>query len=366
VSDELRRPRRRRPRPAPGGGAKRRSWVDRLLLVSLAAFLIVAGLVAYAAYNWFVPNGKLVGVPSLIGMPFSQAESLASGAHVGLKVVAHRDDFHAPKGVIIGQLPSAGEKVREGRVIAVILSDGVPMVKTPNLSNMSLRDAQIALGNAHLRLGTVAETLDLHVIEGQVLEQHPDPFSPLPAGSSVDVTVAKGRPPLYAPSFVGMSIEVARTAAREAKVRLGTVTDMPLAAGAKPKGTIVAQDPQAGAVLTPGQTIALRVSGGPPPTPTPEPLASQLAAAPSPSPAASGSPPLPSPGAARAMRISVALPQSAVAQPIRVVLEDATGSRTIFDQTTTGGLTLSFDVTVVGQGTIETYVNDKLVSSTPL
>jgi len=66
------------------------------------------------------------------------------------------------------------------------------------------------------------------------------------------------------------------------------------------------------------------------------------------------------------MRVSVALPKSDAAKPVRVVLQDATGSKTLFEQTTTGGITLTFDLTVVGEGTIETYVDGKLVTSTPL
>lgn len=356
----------RRRRPRQSGPRRSRSWIDYLPLASLIALALAVAVVAIAAYNWLAPAGRPVSVPPFIGMPFDQAQSLSSSAHVGLRVVAHRVDFHAPKDVIIGQLPGAGEKVREGRVIDVILSDGVPMVKTPNLSNLSLRDARVALENAHLAVGKVVESLNLGVVAGVVLEQHPDPFTSLPAGSEVDMTVARGRPQMYAPSFVGMSIDFAKKAAHDARVALGSITEMPIAVGAKPKDTVVAQDPVAGLALTPSQKISLQVSGGAPATPTPSPRPTSMAAAASPSPSAAPSALLPSPGAARAMRISVALPQSDFAQPVRVVLEDATGSKTIFDQTTNGGVTLSFDVTVVGQGTIETYVNNKLVSSTPL
>ena len=283
-------------------------------------------------------------------MPFDEARSLSASAHVGLRVVAHRVDFHAPKDVIIGQLPSAGEKVREGRVIDVILSDGVAMVKAPNLSNLSLRDAKVALGNAHLSLGTVKETTNLGVVAGVVLGQHPDPFTSLPAGSTVDVTVARGRPQMYAPSFVGMSLDFAKKAAGDANVALGSITDMPITPGAKPKGTVVAQDPVAGQQLTPGQKISLQISGGAPATPSPSPL----------EPVLRWLPLLPRRPLQRAPSLTGRLAHDARfrraaavkrrARPVRVVLEDATGSRTIFDQTTNGGITLSFDVTVVGQG----------------
>jgi beta-lactam-binding protein with PASTA domain len=359
-------PRRRRPRPAEGTRQRRRSWVDYLPIIAVVALALSIAVVIIVWFEWLLPSGQQVSVPPFIGMPFDQGQTLAQASHLGLRVVAHREDLHAPKDVIIGQLPASGEKVRSGRIIDVILSDGVSSVKVPNISNLSLRDAQVALGNAHLRLGSVTETANTAVVAGQVLEQHPDPFTAVPAGSAVDVTVAKGRPPEYAPDFVGMTIDFARKAAADGRIALGTITDMPIAPRAQPKGTVVAQDPAAGEQLSPGQAIALRVSGGAPATPAPSALPLPASAAPVPSPSPSASPLLPSPTSARVMRISVALPQSDVAQPVRVVLEDATGSRTIFDQTTTGGVTLSFDVTVVGQGTIETYVNDKLVSSTPL
>jgi serine/threonine-protein kinase len=324
-------------------------------------------VVSVAALSWLAPAGNPVNVPAFIGMPFAQAETLAQSSHVGLRVVAHRTDFHAPKDVIIGQLPTAGEKVRENRVIDVILSDGVPMVTTPNLSNLSLRDARVALDNAKLTLGKVTDQLNTNVIAGQVLEQRPDPFTSLPAGSAVDVTIAKGRPQMYTPSFVGMSLDSVKAAAKEANIVLGAITQMPLAQNAKPKGIVVDQDPPAGQALAPKQKVLLDVSSGPPQTPTPSPspqFSAVVEASPAPSPTPSSA--LPSPGAPRAMRVSVALPKSDVAKPVRVVLEDARGSRTLFEQTTTGGITLSFDLTVVGEGTIETYVDGKLVTTTPL
>ncbi|MDQ6768076.1 MAG: PASTA domain-containing protein [Candidatus Eremiobacteraeota bacterium] len=368
MSDDPQRPRRRRPRPGAPARRSTRTWTAYLPLVALAAFVIAVAFVAIVAWLWFAPAGKPVTVPPFIGMPFQKANALASSTHVGLRVVAHRTDFHAPKDVIIGQLPAAGEKVREGRVIDVILSDGVPTVAVPNLGNLSLRDAKLALENAHLTLGKVAEMENLDVIAGQILEQHPDPFTHVHAGSTVDVTVAKGRPQMYAPNFIGMSVDFVKQAARDAHIVLGLLKELPIHAGAKPKGTVVAQDPTPGALLGPKQKMALQISGGAPATPTPSPSpsagaeASPTATSPSPSPPQI----LPSPGTPRTMRISVVLPKSDVARPVRVVLLDASGSKTIFEQTTTGGITLTFDLTVVGGGTIETYVDGQLVTSTPL
>lgn len=370
MNEGPRRPRRRRPRHEAPARRSARHWTDYLPWVALGAFVVAIAVVDTLLVIWLAPAGRPVTVPQFMGMPFGQAEELASSSHIGLRVVAHRSDFHAPKDVIIGQLPSPGEKVREGRVVDVILSDGVPLVSVPNVSNMSLRDAKLTLSNAHLILGAVSETKNLDVIAGQVLNQRPDPFTQVPAGSAVDVEVASGRPQMYAPNFIGLSVSLAKKAAADAHVTLGTLTSMPIAEGAKPKGTIVGQDPAPGTALAAKQKIALQVSGGGPESPTPLPTPvmteSPAEAVPSASPSPSPSPVLPSPVAERKLRVSVVLPKSDTPKPVRVVLQDAAGSQTIFDQVTTGGIVLTFDLTVKGSGTIETYVDGKLVTSTPL
>jgi serine/threonine-protein kinase len=259
-----------------------------------------------------------------------------------------------------------------GRVVDVVVSDGRPSAKVPNVANMSVRDATVTLENARLDLGHVTTRFDADVAEGTVLDQKPDALTDVPAGMKVDVVIAAGRPVLYAPNFVGMSLNAATTAAQEARVPLLSPVQLAIAPSAPPKGVVVSQDPPAGEQLKPHQAITLQLSGGPAPTmpPTPGADGSMPASGASPSSAMSPSPSqtglLPSPEAPRGLRVSVALPASASPVRIRVVLLDATGTRSLYDQQTKGGFTLSFDITVTGAGTLQTYVGDTLVNSTPL
>lgn len=317
-----------------------------------------------AAVRWLAPAGKSVSVPAFVGMQLDDATQAAGSAGIGLNVLARRPDFHAPKDRILGQLPAPGEQVRQGRNIDVIVSDGVPSVKIPNLSNMSLRDARVALENERLELGRVAEQRNPDVIAGVVLSQQPDPFAIVPAGTKVDVTVATGHPLIYAPNFVGFSLSFAEAAAKEAGIKLDKPVYRPIRPGALPKGTVEEQVPRPGQTILPVQKLALVVSGGAPPTPQSSSTAESAAVAPQPSVTETN--PLPSPNAPRGLRISVALPASGEPKRIRVVLLDARGSHTLYDQKTTGGSTLSFDVIVSGSAALETYVDDALISTTPL
>jgi len=311
------------------------------------------------------PAGASVSVPSFIGMRYASAQGVAVKSHLSLHVVARKPDYHASKDDVVGQLPAAGEHVREGRVIDVVLSDGEPLARVPNVANMSVRDATVALENAHLDVGSVGSQYDAGVPEATVLSQQPEALSQVTAGTKVDLVIAKGQPVAYAPNFVGMPISSASAAAKEANVKLEPAVQLPIAPSAPPKGIIVAQDPPAGQQMRPNETITLQVSGGALPTPIPSPgFPSPGASQPGQALPTVGSP-APSP-TARGLRVSVALPESAAPVRTRVVIVDATGSRTLFDQNTRGGTSISFDITVTGAATLQTYVGDQLVNSTPL
>ena len=359
------RRRRRDPQRPTKGGFSARSLA--LPIAAVAAVAAIAWLIV-TAVKLFEPAGDVVAVPSFSNMSYDDAVGAAKAARVGVRIVARKPDFHAPKDSVVGQLPAAGEHVRVGRVIDLVVSDGQPTTKVPNVADMSVRDATVTLENAKVDVGTVTASEDTDVAAGTVLDQRPEALSEVVAGTRVDLVVAKGRPIVYAPNFVGMSEREASSAAKEAGVDLASPVPLALAPSAPPKGVVAAQDPPAGTELKPREKIELQISGGPiptaPPSPTPLPLPSPEAQGASPS--ANASPLLPSPAAARGLRVSVALPQADAPTRIRVLLLDATGSRTLYDQQTKGGFTLTFDLTVTGAGTLQTYVGDTLVNSTSL
>lgn len=341
-----------------------------LVLPGLGLLAVIALIwIAAQAMRMLSPAGASVSVPSFVGMRYAGAQGIAVKSRLSLHVVARKPDYHAPKDSVVGQLPAAGEHVREGRVIDVVLSDGEPLARVPNVANMSVRDATVALENAHLDVGSVGSQYDAGVPEATVLSQQPEALSQVTAGTKVDLVIAKGQPVAYAPNFVGMPISSASAAAKEANVKLEPAVQLPIAPSAPPKGIIVAQDPPAGQQMRPNETITLQVSGGALPTPIPSPGfpspgASQPGQA-APNVGSQAPSPAPSP-TARGLRVSVALPESPQPVRTRVVIVDATGSRTLFDQNTRGGTTISFDITVTGAATLQTYVGDQLVNSTPL
>jgi len=353
---------------------KKTAEQSRALLASLVILAVVVAIVVAIGYRVLLPSGSPIELPNLSGLPYDVAQRLATNAHVGLRIIAHHPDDRMAKGYVIGQFPAAGEHVREGRVVDVIVSDGPVVAIVPDLSNMSLRDAQVALGNARLELGAVTVEQSDKVSEGRIIRQQPDAGSQLAATGKVDVTVAKGKPVAYVPNFVGLTLPFSELAAKQAGLSLAPPLWLPIAKDAKPKGTVVAQDPLPGQPLLSTDKITLHVSGGTPATPTPFPTVPPTEP-PSAAPASPLQSPTPAPGPsgtptaapiARSLRIAVQLPASKTPKRVRVALVDATGSRDLYDQNTEGGFTLSFDVTVTGSGSVQTYVDGVLTTTTSL
>ena len=370
------RGRRRRRSKNPAAGVllfrRRAHWTAYLPLA--LALLLAAGILWFVVtlLRWFSPAGPAVSVPRFVGMSLAQASVTARDGGVRLHVVAHRNDYRIPKDQIIGQLPAAGEAVREGRAIDVIVSDGIPVVQVPNVTDVSLHDATIALENAKLKVGRVTQTPDPTAVDGTVVGSHPDVFAEVPAGTPVDLVLAKGRPYVRVPDFSGLPLYLAQLAAKELGLTVTAPKYLPIAFGAKPYGTVVSQKPAPGQTAQPKQTLAFQLSGGPPPTPEPLPSLGEPTQEPSPTRSA---PPqaaplpgkaLPAPNAQRGMRVVVTLPSFSGARRVRVVLLDAMGERTLYENSTKGGISLSFNVVIYGAATVETYADDALISANPL
>jgi serine/threonine-protein kinase len=350
-------------------------WGTYALPAAVVVLIIVVVWVIWAAFHWLEPSGNPVEVPSFVGMQFDDAGRLADRSHITLRTVARHADDKSQKDQILGQFPAAGEHVREGRAIDVIVSDGPPTIPVPNLSNLSSRDARVALENARLNVGKVTQEHNTSIVEGTVLSQRPDAFTIVPIGTKVDITIATGRAAAYMPNFVGLSLNFVRSVAHEYNLVIDRPTYLPITPGARPKDTVVSQQPLAGQPLVANERVVLQVSSGAPATPTPKPTLTpspeptgipEQTPTPAPTPTPTPTSALPAPGEARLLRIAVQLPASSSPKRVKVVLQDASGSRDLYDQMTTGGFTLSFDVSVRGAGTVETYVDGALVNTTPI
>ncbi len=131
--------------------AQEKKLTERALGI-LATFTLITAVAGMGAMSYTQLHQPMI-VPKIIGMDQSQAEKSLASRNLKLKVERAAYDEHIPAGLVSDQNPKANNYLKRGQVIEVVLSKGNPKVKVPNVSHMSLPQAQMALAGAHLRIG---------------------------------------------------------------------------------------------------------------------------------------------------------------------------------------------------------------------
>jgi serine/threonine-protein kinase len=88
-----------------------------------------------------VSSGKLEAtVPLLTGLTEEAARAALEGVGLVLGVITPGNSATVPEGSVIESVPAANERVVEGLVVNLLVSDG--QVQVPNVRNLSISDAQ--------------------------------------------------------------------------------------------------------------------------------------------------------------------------------------------------------------------------------
>lgn len=150
-------------------------------------------------------SGELVGVPNLIGLTASQAESSLKSANlVGKSETGNSDDTEAGK--IFQQNPDAFSQVPEGTTITYTISLGkkAENKNVPSVIGLSQSDAESKLTGLGFEV-SVKEKASDNVDKGEVCDQSPDSGTSSPEGATVTIYVSTGSTTTKIPSVVGMT-----------------------------------------------------------------------------------------------------------------------------------------------------------------
>lgn len=260
-------------------------WV---LGVLAGAFLLGFALVALLFFPGF-GRSAIVTVPELRGKAMEAAERQAERAGVKLVPGQRLANARVPAGAVLVQSPLAGQEVRRGAEVRVVLSAGPERRPLPSVSGLSLRDAQATLvrHGFQVRLRQVQND----AAEGSVLGMHPAAGQQAVVPSVVTLFVSAGPPKMAVPSVITLPLPEAQERLRAAGLRLGAVSYD--SAATEPLGGIVRQRPAPGDSLGRGRGVAVTVSGRDPAPPPPADTAAVDSAAPPAAPPAEPGPPPP-------------------------------------------------------------------------
>ena len=178
----------------------------------------------------------------------------------------YSNDYAA--GYVYKQSPVAGRTVREGQSVTLTVSLGIQYVTVPDLTNYLQADGEQQLKDLGVSV-LVTQAVDESVAAGSIIRTDPAAGSQVAAGTTVVVYVSRPQvsTTTKVPSLVGMSVDDARTLLVQNKLGLGSQSEE---YSDQPVGTIISQNPGAGASIKLNSRVSVVVSAGPEPAPEPE------------------------------------------------------------------------------------------------
>jgi len=134
-------------------------------------------------------------VPDVEGLTSADAQEAL--ADLGLKVViAENASSDVANGIVISQLPAAGDSVAPGTSVGIVVSTGAPAspddVETPDVTGMTLAEAQQVITDAGLDAIPVPST-GSGKPANEVVAQTPDAGAQVQTGSSVVLFYSSGQ-----------------------------------------------------------------------------------------------------------------------------------------------------------------------------
>ncbi|MHB8636350.1 MAG: PASTA domain-containing protein [Fimbriimonadaceae bacterium] len=219
------------------------------------------------------------------------------------------------------------------------------LVKVPTLKGTDVAQARSTLRSLHLELREGMRQPSEQYPVDTVLSSDPEPGDTAREGSYVTVTVCSGSKLVEVPNLVGMELDGARSALHNESLNVAEPVDY--VDSAAPRDQVVEQDPPAAHKVEHEAAIRLKVSNGITP----------------PSAAGPGDASAPTDGADETndYTLHIKLTDTQTAVDVRVEIEDAQGSRTVYKETHDPGD--EFDVDATGYGpkaTFRIYYDDDL------
>ena len=148
-----------------------------------------------------VPEGTLVGltvsngpqrvpVPDLLGYDATIAAQLleASGLQVGRIITTQAP---VPQGVVVSTRPSTGSTLLPRTSVTLVVSEGAPTIAVPNLSGLTVEEAEMILQSVGLVMGETLRKASRDVPPGTIVEQDPRAGTLSAPGTIIDIFIAR-------------------------------------------------------------------------------------------------------------------------------------------------------------------------------
>ncbi len=179
-----------------GGLASAAAWLKRPVVWAVLAVLVVGGGIGgFTRYATAKGRAQLVKTPDVVGMSDIAASQLVESLGLEYREVGSRPNEDTQAGGVLSQDPAPGVEVARATVMKVVVSEGRSQVVVPDVTQMSVAQAQRNLEAAGLASGVVQEAYSDMVPAGYVASTLPVTGARVVKGTAVDMVVSLGREP---------------------------------------------------------------------------------------------------------------------------------------------------------------------------
>lgn len=208
---------------------------------------------------------EMVKIPDVTGQ--SKEDAIYRLEQEGFHV-DYTETFHdtVKAGKVVKTSPDAGTEQEKGTTVYLTISKGPDkkMTTVPKVVGTTKENAQTALKNAKLEVGSIKEEYSDSVAAGNVISQSPSADSSVEEGVTVDLVVSKGPSKVTIPDLWGNP----KTRAVEKLTALGLSVEVYEEYSSEAVGRVFKISPAEGEKVEPGSVVKIYLSKGEEPAAT--------------------------------------------------------------------------------------------------
>jgi len=228
-------------------------------LIFLISFA-VTGSIVYYAITLFTQSAQEIILPELRGKNIIYVLETLTRQGLNAKLYGTQYDETIPRYAVISQDPMPGTTIKKGRDVIIYISKGKKENIIPDLRQLDLAKAVIAIEKNEFKKGHVSYTFSENSEPNHVIAQYPKPFSSTVKGSACNLLVSLGaKPHVYMmPDYLGSLVNPAAQDIENRHLQLyqiksqWDVTKIP--------GQVLSQEPLFGSPVTRNDKITLTVN----------------------------------------------------------------------------------------------------------
>lgn len=227
-------------------------------------FLLVLALVLGGFYYVRSSNSNMVEVPTVLNLSEDEAVKLLKSKNLKANVSRYAESNNYSEGKVMEQDPTPKTKVKPYSTVNLVISQGRE-VEVPDLSNMTIDQAEESLKELGLSLGKTNSEYSDTVEKDKIISQSPREGDTVQSGSEIDINVSLGQKEpevknVSVPNLVGQTEDNAISIAEDSGISVRNINYE--YSDTVEKGIVISQSISSNTEVAENSQIDLVVSNG--------------------------------------------------------------------------------------------------------